>query len=158
MTVNSSKLSVYRRPRVKFDAMSGGNMGPSMAVIERVGPFDEDSCLATAEDGEWIYRALCAGVHLVYAPDVSVRHYGWRNATQQATQYRTYARSHGGFYGKYLRKGDWFIGLRVVIHHLRAFKRWLRGIMTGNRELVLNGEAYLAGLFPGIIAGVRGRK
>jgi GT2 family glycosyltransferase len=158
MTVNSSKPSVYRRPRLKFDTMSGGNMGTSMAVIERVGFFDEDSCLATAEDTEWIYRAFRAGVYLVYAPEVSVAHYGWRDATQQAAQYRTYARSHGGFYGKYLRKGDWFISIRVVIHHLRAFRRWMRGVITGNRESVLMGRAYLTGLFPGIIAGMRERK
>jgi GT2 family glycosyltransferase len=158
VTVTSLTPAIYHRPRLKFDAMSGGNMGTSMAVIERVGLFDEDSCLRTAEDGEWSYRALRSGVPIIYAPEVSVRHYGWRDESQRAGQYKDYARSHGGFYGKYLRKGDWFIALRVVIHHLRALRRWLRGIITDDQELALYARAYLTGLLPGIIAGMRRSK
>jgi GT2 family glycosyltransferase len=158
VTVTSLTPAIYHRPRLKFDAMSGGNMGTSMAVIERVGLFDEDSCLRTAEDGEWSYRALRSGVPIIYAPEVSVRHYGWRDESQRAGQYKDYARSHGGFYGKYLRQGDWFIALRVVIHHLRALRRWLRGIITDDQELALYARAYLTGLLPGIIAGMRRNK
>jgi hypothetical protein len=69
--------------------------------------------------------------------------------------YKDYARSHGGFYGKHLRKGDWFIALRAVIHHLRALRRWMRGVVFGDREMVLIGRAYFTGLLPGIIAGLR---
>jgi GT2 family glycosyltransferase len=158
VVVTSLKPAIYRRPRLQFDALSGGNIGTSMAVIERVGLFDEDSCLRTAEDGEWSYRALRSGVPIIYAPEVSVRHYGWRDKSQRADQYKDYARSHGGFYGKYLRKGDWFIAMRVIIHHLRALRRWLHGIMTADQELALYARAYLTGLLPGIIAGMRRSK
>lgn len=153
--VTSTTPAVYHRPRLQFDSMSGGNMGTSMAVVERVGLFDEDERLRTAEDGEWAYRALRAGVPIVYAPEVAVRHFGWRDEGNRAVQYKDYARSHGGFYGKYLRNGDWFIALRAVIHHLRAFRRWLRGIITGDKDLALHGRAYFTGLLPGIIAGFR---
>jgi GT2 family glycosyltransferase len=155
--VTSLTPQVYRRPRLKFDLLSGGNMGTSMSVIARVGLFDEDPCLRTAEDGEWAYRALRAGVPINYTPEVTVRHYGWRNESERTVQYKDYARSHGGFYGKYLRKGDWFIALRLLIHHLRALRRWLRGMVTGDQELALHGQAYLTGLLPGIIAGFRGK-
>lgn len=155
VVVTSLASAVYRHPRLKFDAMSGGNMGTSMPVIERVGLLDEDPCLRTAEDGEWAYRALRTGVPIIYAPEVVVRHFGWRDETKRAIQYEDYARSHGGFYGKYLRKGDWFIALRVVVHHLRALRRWLRGVTTGDKELELYGRAYLTRLLPGIIAGMR---
>jgi GT2 family glycosyltransferase len=155
VVVSSRTPAIHRRPRLKFDSMSGGNMGTSMSVIERVGFFDEDPRLRTAEDGEWSYRALRAGVPIIYAPEVVVRHFGWRDESKRAVQYKDYACSHGGFYGKYLRRGDWFIALRVVIHHLRALRHWLRGIITGDRELAVFGHAYLTGLLPGIVAGLR---
>lgn len=151
----NSTSAIQRRPRLNFDTMCGGNMGISSAVITRVGLFDEDPCLRAAEDNEYAYRALRLGVSIVYAPGVLVRHYGWRNANERVTQYQSYARSHGGFYGKYLRRGDWFIAVRAGIHLLRALRRWVRGSLTANQELALRGRAYLTGLLPGIIAGWR---
>ena len=146
--------AIYRCPGLKFDTMAGGNMGTSSDVIKIVGFFDEDPRLRCAEDGEWAYRALRSGVPIVYAPEVSVQHYSWRDSNQRISQYQTYARSHGAFYGKYLRKGDWFIGLRAVIHHLRAIRRWLLGFISGNAEMALIGRSYAIGLLPGIIAGL----
>jgi GT2 family glycosyltransferase len=126
-----------------------------MSVIERIGDFDEDPCLRTAEDAEWAYRALRAGVPIIYAPEVVVRHFGWRDEGKRLVQYKDYARSHGGFYGKYLRQGDWFIALRAVVHHGRALRRCVRGVVTGNQEMALYGWSYLTGLVPGIIAGLQ---
>ena len=153
--VSSSTPALYRRPRLKFDSLSGGNMGTPMEVVRNVGPFDEDPRLANCEDGEWAYRALRRGVPIVYAPDVAVLHYGWRNESERVAQYRDYARSHGSFYGKYIRRGDAFILLRALSHHVRALVRWLRGSLTGNDERVLSGWAYLTGLLPGILAGLK---
>jgi GT2 family glycosyltransferase len=127
----------------------------SREVLERIGLLDEDPRLRAAEDCEWSYRALRAGVPIAYAPEVVVRHLGWRDEAQRADQYQAYARSHGGFYGKYLRQGDLFIALRVVIHLLRALKRWAVGAATGDRDKALNGRAYLTGLLPGIAANLR---
>jgi GT2 family glycosyltransferase len=155
LEVTSLTPNIQRRPRLTFDSMSGGNMGTSQAVIEKVGQFDEDPRLRTAEDGEWAYRALRAGVPIVYAPDVCVEHHDQRDADHHIEQYRDYAHSHGGFYGKYLRQGDWFIALRAAVHHFRVLLRLFRGLATANRELAQNGFAYLIGLGPGIIAGLR---
>lgn len=155
VAVTSPTPAVYARPRVTFDSLSGGNMGTSMSVINRVGHFDEDARLRTAEDGEWAYRALRLGVPVVYAPQVIVQHFGWRDEQGRSNQYRKYARSHGGFYGKYLRQGDWFIALRMMIHYVRALKRWLTGLLTGDQELAMNGWCYLTGLLPGIISGMK---
>jgi hypothetical protein len=84
-------------------------------------------------------------------------HFGWRDQEKRAEQYRHYALSHGGFYGKYLRKGDLFILLRTVVHFARAFRRWVVGKFTGDEENALNGKAYCLGLLPGIAAGLRSR-
>lgn len=154
ITVTSMEPAVYRRPRLKFDTMSGGNMGTSMVVIKKVGLFDEDACLRTAEDGEWSYRALRAGIPILYRPQIVVRHFGWRESGDQGEQYKSYARSHGGFYGKYLRKGDWFILLRTTLHFYRALRRWVRGVITGDKDQAMIGRAYATGLLPGIIAGL----
>jgi GT2 family glycosyltransferase len=147
--------ALYRRPVLQRDVLCGGNMGVSREVLERIGLLDEDPRLRAAEDCEWSYRALRADVPIAYAPEVLVRHLGWRDETQRAEQYKAYARSHGGFYGKYLRQGDLFIVLRVIIHLLRALKRWALGALTGDRDKALNGRAYVTGLLPGIVAGMR---
>lgn len=153
--VTSRIPAIQRRPRLTSDTFCGSNMGAAVAVIKRVGLFDEDPRLLAAEDCEWAYRALRASVPIIYLPEVTVRHYGWRDESKRAVRYREYAHSHGGFYGKYLRQGDWFIALRALVHHGRALRRWVRGVMTGNREMALHGWSYLTGLLPGIIAGLR---
>jgi len=154
--VTDREPAIYRKPRLKFDAMSGGNMGTSRDVLRRVGPFDEDPRIALSEDGEWCYRALRAGVPVAYAPDVAVRHYGWRGTEARGAQYRAYARSHGAFYAKYLRRGDGFIALRAALHLLRAARRWGLGALRGDADGAARGRAYALGLLPGIVAALRG--
>lgn len=149
--------AVARRPGWSFDRLSGGNCGMAVDVLRRVGLFDEDPCMRFAEDGEWAYRALRAGVPIAYAPELVVAHYGWRSLEQRLEQYRGYARSHGAFFGKHLRRGDAFMLVRVVVRLMRALRRWLRGVVRGDAELAANGRSYAVQLFPGIIAGMRSR-
>jgi GT2 family glycosyltransferase len=155
VVVTSPVESVQRRPHLQFDGLSGGNIGLALDLTRRIGLLDEDDCLRAAEDGEYAYRALRAGIPIVYAPEVAVTHMGWRSETERARQYVTYARSHGGFYGKYLRRGDLFIAARASVHHLRALKRWILGRVRGDHEAAANGRAYVLGLLPGILAGWR---
>jgi len=157
IVVTSRKPARYTQPRLKYDALCGGNMAVSRDVVSRVGALDEDPVLRCSEDGEWAYRALRNGVPIVYAPDAVIHHFGWRDRVQRQTQYRQYARSHGAFYGKYLRQGDWFIALRAALHYLRALRRMARAIMKGNSEQMHIARAYLVWLIPGIIAGLRSR-
>jgi GT2 family glycosyltransferase len=146
-----------RRPLLKHDSMAGGNMGAHRSTLERVGPFDEDECLIAAQDCEYSYRALRRGVAITYAPDAVVRHTDWRDTGGRSSRYDAYARSYAGFLGKYLRQGDWFIALRILVAFARSSRRWLRGIVTGDAELAMAGRAYALGLLPGLIAGWRSR-
>lgn len=155
VVVTSTTPSIQTRPRLKFDSMSGGNMGTSLDVFRRVGLFEEDPVMATAEDAEFAYRALRNGVSIRYEPDVVVAHFGWRDEGKRVEQYRHYALSHGGFYGKYLRRGDLFILARAVGHFLRALRRWVRGKLSSDAELAMLGRAYCTNLLPGILAGLR---
>ncbi len=157
LVVTSRTPSVQARPRLKFDSMSGGNMGTSLSVFRKVGLFEEDPVMSTAEDAEWAYRALRRGVTLCYEPEVIVVHFGWRDSEKRVDQYRNYALSHGGFYGKYLRKGDLFILIRTLIHWVRALRAWINGRLKGELEYALIGRAYFLNLLPGILAGIRSK-
>jgi len=86
-----------------------------------------------------------------------VTHLAWRDAAERKDQYYSYALSQGGFYGWYLRQGDAFIALRVIVHLLRASRRWLVGRLRGDADLARNGRAYVLGLLPGLRAGWRSR-
>jgi GT2 family glycosyltransferase len=147
--------AVQRRPHLQFDRLVGGNMGLARAVFDKVGGFDEHVTVRNAEDPEYAYRALRVGVPIVYAPEVALRHLGWRATVERVEQYRNYAFSHGGFYGKYLRRGDLFIALRACVHLVRALRRWVLGVIRGETELARNGRAYVIGLVPGMVAGWR---
>ena len=157
VVVTSPTPSTQNRPRLKFDLMSGGNMGASLDTFRKVGLFEEDPVMATAEDAEWAYRALRRGVSIRYEPDVVLAHFGWRDTAKRAEQYRDYALSHGGFYGKYLRRGDLFILLRAAGHFGRALRRWVWGTVAGNAEVAMLGKAYFLYLLPGIGAGMRSK-
>ena len=132
-------------------------MGTSLEVFRKVGLFQEDPVMATAEDAEFAYRALRKGVTMRYEPEVVVAHFGWRDESKRVEQYRHYALSHGGFYGKYLRRGDLFILARAAGHFIRALRRWVRGKLSGDAELALLGRAYCLNLLPGILAGLRSK-
>jgi len=155
VVVTSTIPSTQKRPRLKFDSMSGGNMGTSLEVFKKVGVFEEDLVMATAEDAEWAYRALRKGISIHYEPDVVVAHFGWRDEGMRIEQYRHYALSHGGFYGKYIRRGDLFILARATGHFLRALRRWILGKNNRDAELTALGRAYCLNLLPGIAAGFR---
>lgn len=157
VVVTSTTPSIQSRPRLKFDSMSGGNMGTSLDVFRKVGLFEEDPVMATAEDAEFAYRALRKGVTLRYEPEIVVAHFGWRDEIRRVEQYRRYALSHGGFYGKYLRRSDLFILARAAGHFFRALRRWVRGKLKGDAELALLGRAYCTNLLPGILAGLRSK-
>jgi len=69
--------------------------------------------------------------------------------------YRRYARGQGAFYGTWLRRGDPFIALRVVRDLVRGPWLLVRGVVTRNSELISMGRGEIAGLLPGIVAGLR---
>lgn len=145
------------RPRLNFDSLSGGNMAAARKVLVELGMLDEDPRLATAEDAELAYRALRAGIPLIFEPEAGVAHVDWREGPQRAAQYDSYARSHGGFYAKYLRRGDLFILARMMVHFGRAARRWLVGTLTGNADLARLGRAYTLQMPAGVLTGLCAR-
>ncbi len=154
-TVRDTQASVASRPSLLFDRLSGGNFATSLSVFWHVGLFDDDPCLAFSEDGEWAYRALRRGIEIGFEPEASVYHRGWRLENDRQKQYTGYALSHAAFFGKYLRKGDLFIGARSVAHLVRAARRWVVGKAAGNVDVAANGRAYVSQWLPGLVRGLR---
>ena len=132
------------------------NMGFAIRLLDRIGWLDEHPSLATAgEDNEWAHRALRAGLRIVYDPTVVVGHLARHRAEDLPGLYRRYARGQGAFYGTWLRRGDRFIAWRTACDLMRAPWLLARGLVTRNSQLISMGRGEVAGLLPGIIAGLR---
>jgi GT2 family glycosyltransferase len=146
--------ATYTEPLLDGDVLFPPNMGFPMRVPERIGYFDEHPSLRYAgEDNDWAYRALRAGVPIVYDPTVVVRHVAWQRDILPI--YRRYARGQGAFYGKFLRRGDRFIARRAARDLLRGPWLLARGLATRNHDLTAMGRGEVAGILPGILAGMR---
>jgi GT2 family glycosyltransferase len=152
--VTSREPKRYERPSLKVHPFIGGNVGLAMDRVWRIGLFDEHPSLQSAEDSDYGYRALRLGIPIVYDPDIVLRHFHWRDAGQRAARYRDYARSQGGFYGKYLFGGDWLIPLQAGRDLVRGPVRWLRGLVRRDQDMIDRGQADTLGLLPGIVAGL----
>jgi GT2 family glycosyltransferase len=148
----------YRRPLLTRDVLFPNNMGFTRYAANKVGPFDENPFLAAAEDNDWQYRALRAGIPIIYAPEVVVSHLDWRDKAQLEATYRAYIRSQGGLYGKYLRRGDFFMALRAGLDLARGMRRYLHGIIRGDYDMYVAGRIRVTQLLQGIDAGFRAGK
>ena len=159
LTVKTAdQAETYTAPLINGDVLFPPNMGFSIRLLNRIGWFDEHASLATAgEDSEWAHRALRAGVTIVYDPAIVVRHLARHRPADLPALYRRYARGQGAFYGTWLRRGDSFIARRAARDLVRAPWLLLRGLMTQNPELISMGRGEIAGLVPGILAGLRNR-
>ena len=148
--------ATYTSPLLDGDVLFPPNMAFAVRLLTRIGWLDEHPSLATAgEDNEWAHRALRAGVRIVYDPTVVVGHLALHRPEDLPGLYRRYARGQGAFYGTWLRRGDRFIARRAARDLIRAPWLLVRGLVTRNPELISMGQGEVAGLLPGIVAGLR---
>jgi GT2 family glycosyltransferase len=155
-TVVTSKYPrLYIRPSVRWSSpLASANMGFALTTARQIGPFDTD--LLAAEENDWAYRALRAGISILYAPEVVAYHVPWRDKSQLVATYRFYAWTQGAFFGKHLRRGDWSMLLRVGISLIRGGRSLLSGILYNDYVRRTSGFAKLTLLLPGLVAGWRG--
>jgi GT2 family glycosyltransferase len=148
--------AIYTSPLLDGDVLFPPNMAFAVRLLDRIGWFDEHPSLATAgEDNEWAHRALRADVKIVYEPTVVVNHLARHRPADLPVLYRRYARGQGAFYGTWLRRGDRFIARRAARDLVRAPWLLVRGVVTRNAALISMGRGEIAGLLPGIVAGLR---
>jgi GT2 family glycosyltransferase len=150
------KPHTYTTPPRHGCALFPPNMGFPVDLLSRVGWFDEHPSLAVAgEDNDWAHRVLKAGVPIVYEPGMVVSHLARHQLADLPALYRRYARGQGAFYGKWLRRGDPLVARRAAADLARAPWLLLRGVVTRNAVLSAMGAGEVAGLLPGILAGLR---
>jgi GT2 family glycosyltransferase len=87
--------------------LAGCNMAMRRALVERLGPFDENfgpgSRMWSGDDAEYFFRAYAAGITLEYVPDMVVFHYhGRKTAEQGRALFRRYSIGWGAVHAKYL--------------------------------------------------------
>jgi GT2 family glycosyltransferase len=154
--VTSVVPRLHTRPSMRFPSpLASGNMGFALKTARRLGPFDEK--LAQAEDNDWAYRALRAGIPIVYAPEVVVEHVHWRSDDESAAVSRAYAKSQGAFYGKHLRQGDWSMVPRTADYLLRNGHLLIRGLVKNDRAKSATAYVKMKCLISGVVSGLRGR-
>lgn len=89
--------------------IAGCNMTARRALIERLGPFDENfgpgSKIGSGEDTDFVFRAYLAGAALAYVPDMTVFHYHGRKTSEDGKAlFRRYMIGNGGRDAKYISK------------------------------------------------------
>lgn len=94
-----------------FSSILGCNFCVRRPVIARIGTFDErlgpGTPLLAAEDSDFFYRAHSAGLSVRYSPRPLLYHdHGRRSAEQVAAIQRSYVIGRGGFYAKFILRGD----------------------------------------------------
>jgi GT2 family glycosyltransferase len=156
VTLAEEKLITH--PKLREHHLSGGNMGVSLSNVKKIGDFDEHPSLRyAAEDTDWGYRALLAGVPIMYDPEIVVRHCNWRTSEQRERRYREYSYGQGSFYGKYIRRGDLFVTTQAVRDLIRGPIRWVRGNLRNDQDMIDRGRADTLELLPGIVSGLARR-
>jgi GT2 family glycosyltransferase len=156
--VTSLQSATYTRFPLSGSPLFPNNMGFAKIIYDSVGRWDESDYLRFAEDNDWAYRALRAGVPIVYAPEVVIQHLDWRSESELRTTFRGYARCQGGFYGKHLRNLDMYLALVAAIDFTRGVRRWIKGIIRSDFAMTASGKSYTTQLIPGILAGLRGKR
>jgi glycosyltransferase involved in cell wall biosynthesis len=161
-------FSVYAsRNGRRFHALShpwrvggGGNFAVVREVMRSAGPFDvrfgPGALLQSAEDMDMVHRLLRSGRRIVYAPSALVWHRSWRGREENRRLSRAYGVGAGGYFAKYLLKGDLLSGWRFLQRFgVRSF-HLASGMARGDRRRVEEQSEYLKGLLEGTLRFVFG--
>ncbi len=128
-TCNERRLLSLTDEFVGF--IHGCNMAFSRVAFKRIGFFDPrlgaGTRVMSAEDSDFLYRALKAGLKVVYSPDILVYHnHGRRTDLQVEKLMNGYALGRGAFYCKHVIQKDVFI-LKSAYWELRSLLRAATG-------------------------------
>lgn len=106
-----------------FASIVGCNFCVRRPVLAQLGTFDErlgpGTPLKAAEDSDLLYRAHKADLRVLYSPRPLLYHdHGRRTAEQVLRVQRSYVIGRGGFYAKFILRGD-LDALRLAYWELR---------------------------------------
>ncbi|MBW0088610.1 glycosyltransferase family 2 protein [Pseudonocardia sp. KRD-184] len=136
--------------RITTDPLATFNFALHAATYAAVGPFDTrigpGTRFPSSEDNDYGYRLLLAGYTIVFEPGAVVHHQAWRTAANYVAVRYAYGRGQGGYYGKHLAGGDWYM-LRKLAH---ALGRRARRMAAGDRLGVMGELAWIGGWVAGV--------
>lgn len=124
ITINTStQARVIEQASMNLTSIMGCNFAFHRKVFEDIGMFDEQlgagARFVSAEDTDFLYRALRAGFRIAYEPKIVVRHnHGRRTETEREKLMRGYAIGRGALYCKHWRAGD-PLALRSMVWDVR---------------------------------------
>ncbi len=102
----------------------GANMALRRSAWERIGPFDEllgaGAPFKSAEDLDYVLRAVHKGYEIYHCEQALVIHYGFRPQAQVAGLIKGYALGCGAMYAKHVRVGNLFVTILMVIDNARC--------------------------------------
>jgi glycosyltransferase involved in cell wall biosynthesis len=118
-------------PRRQFTLLIGCNMALRRHCLDALGRFDPlvgpGAPVGSGNDADIVYRAFRAGYRLSYEPGVVVyHHHGRRSEADIAALRQRYLRGRGGFYYKFIRRGDG-LALRMAAAELSKILRRMAG-------------------------------
>ncbi|RUY36101.1 glycosyltransferase, partial [Mesorhizobium sp. M7A.F.Ca.CA.002.07.1.1] len=135
----------WARERLTPDVHPGGfvlgcNMTMHRDVAARIGYFDErfgaGGPLRSAEDTDYLVRAMLLGIAVEYVPDMTIfHHHGRRDRKAIEKLHRDYSLGNGGLCLKHVRHAPWL--LRHFYWAARGAFRELAGGPAFDRELNL---------------------
>lgn len=111
LTIRTSSERARAAPSNLFSLVLGCNMCFRRSAIESVGLFDErfgvGTKLQSAEDSDYIYRGIKAGLKIDYVPEILVFHaHGRRTQDAVGKLAKGYVVGRGAFYAKNILSGD----------------------------------------------------
>ncbi|MDX8480738.1 glycosyltransferase [Mesorhizobium sp. VK24D] len=111
----------------------GCNMTMHRDVAARIGPFDErfgaGGPLRSAEDTDYLVRAMLAGMAVEYVPDMTIfHHHGRRGRKAIDRLHRDYHFGNGALCLKHIRRAPW-----LLRHFYWATRGALRELVGGPR-------------------------
>lgn len=134
-------------------AIYPNNMAFSRTAALELGGFDER--LRHAEDNDFCFRWLRAGLRLHYRPEPVVWHHDWRAPDELGELYGRYWFWQGVFYAKHLRQGERAV-MRFIREDVREALRYLVArAVRGKRPWPDSRARILRRMPAGVRAGLR---
>jgi GT2 family glycosyltransferase len=153
-TVQDSETPTVYSGRPGADVLPPLNMALHRSVIDKIGGFDERLGPGTryysAEDNDFGYRVLEAGLQIVYVPQAVVRHRAWRSQREFVHLRWTYGRGQGAFYAKHLHLRDQYMLGRAIWDVRRHAQRIPGGLREGHRAGAWADVVYTSALLAGM--------
>lgn len=140
--------------RLGVGRLFGGNMAMHREAVELLGGFDPrlgaGARFPAAEDNDFAYRLLEAGLQIVYVPGARLYHRAWRSERQYVPLRWSYGRGQGAYYAKHMALRDRYM-LGCLARDLAQTLRRLAGRVRHHRQprRAFGDAAYFLGVLLG---------